>query len=73
LSAKNFSKNKTYPDAALAKTIILDNWNEYGEGHFIMPTRGYGFSDLDAVRNVFGDKSTIHKDLRPEDVGRGPY
>lgn len=73
LSAKNFSKNKTYPDAALAKTIILDNWNEYGEGHFIMPTRGYGFSDLDAVRNVFGDKRTIHKDLRPEDVGRGPY
>lgn len=72
-SAKSFSGSKTYPDAALSKTIMLDNWNEYGEGHFIMPTRSKGFVDVDAVRNVFGDKTIPHKDIRPEDIGRGPY
>jgi len=73
LAAKDFVKNKTYPDLLLSKTIMLDNWNEYGEGHFIMPSRVYGFGELDAIRNVFSDKTILHKDLRPEDIGRGPY
>lgn len=33
--------------------ILLDNWNEYGEGHYIFPTEKYGSSYLEAVREAF--------------------
>ncbi len=36
-----------------AKVLMLDNWNEYGEGHYIAPTSQYGYGYLDAVGAVF--------------------
>ncbi len=55
----------------LAQTmLLLDNWNEYGEGHFLMPTEGFGFQYLDAVREVFGDGSA-HLDARPSVSQKG--
>lgn len=36
------------------KMMLLDNWNEYGEGHYIFPTEYYGFGYVNAVREVFG-------------------
>jgi hypothetical protein len=53
--------------------ILLDNWNEWGEGHYIAPYREYGFGYLDAVRDVFSDAPKEHVDLIPEDIGMGPY
>lgn len=52
-----------------SKMVLLDNWNEYGEGHYIFPTRQYAFGYLDAVRNVFSSADPEHIDLIPEDVG----
>lgn len=43
-------------------------WNEFGEGHYIEPTRGKGFSYLDVIREVFCDGPQEHIDLAPEDV-----
>ncbi|MBI5821012.1 MAG: glycoside hydrolase family 99-like domain-containing protein [Verrucomicrobia bacterium] len=64
----------TLPPAELgSKMLILDNWNEWGEGHYIAPYREYGFGYLDAVRNVFADPREPHVDLLPDDIGRGPY
>ena len=49
----------------LAQTMwLLGNWNEYGEGHFLMPTEGLGFRYLDVIREVFGDGSP-HVDVWP--------
>jgi hypothetical protein len=56
-----------------SRMILLDNWNEWGEGHFIAPCREHGFGYLDAVRNVFSTAPREHVDLLPEDVGLGPY
>lgn len=53
-------------------TAIFCCWNEFGEGHYIEPTRGNGFSYLDAIRDVFCEGPKEHVDLAPEDVGRGP-
>ncbi|MFC7624584.1 stalk domain-containing protein [Microlunatus sp. GCM10028923] len=39
------------------KLLILDNWNEYGEGHFLMPSTLHEFGYLNAVRDVFGQSS----------------
>gem|GEM_PF-482795 len=65
----------TFPaDQLGSKMLLLDNWNEWGEGHYIAPYREYGFGYLDAVRNVFGRNCPEpHVDLLPEDIGRGPY
>lgn len=47
-----------------SKLMLLDNWNEYGEGHFFMPTSLNGFSYLDSVKEVFSGKEE-HQDIRP--------
>lgn len=56
-----------------SKMLLLDNWNEWGEGHYIAPYREYGFGYLDAVRKVFAPDAGSHEDLVPEDIGMGPY
>jgi hypothetical protein len=48
--------------------VMVDAWNEVGEGHWSEPSAGFGFSYLDAVRSVFVDNSP-HTDLTPSDVG----
>jgi len=60
---KSLMPNKT----GIAKNmLLLGNWNEYGEGHFIMPTEGLGYGYLDVIREVFGD-SSAHTDITPTD------
>lgn len=56
-----------------SRMLLLDNWNEWGEGHYIAPYREYGFGYLDAVRHVFATTTDDPPDLLPEDIGRGPY
>lgn len=56
-----------------ARMILLDNWNEFGEGHYIFPHAEHGFAYLDAVRSVFCPSAGPHKDLVPADLGLGPY
>lgn len=64
----------TLPSSELgSRMLLLDNWNEWGEGHYIAPYREFGFGYLDAVRRVFTETSGPHLDLIPEDVGLGPY
>lgn len=53
--------------------LVFCCWNEFGEGHYIEPTRGYGYSYLDVIREVFCEGPQEHLDLAPADVGLGPY
>lgn len=55
------------------KVVIVEAWNEFGEGDFVEPHVKYGFGYLDAIREVFTDPKKKHKDIVPEDVGLGPY
>ena len=61
------------PEELGSRMVLLDNWNEWGEGHYIAPYREYGFGYLDAVREVFTDAPEAHVDLIPEDIGFGLY
>ena len=36
-----------------SQMLLLDNWNEWGEGHYLAPYREFGFGYVDAVRKVF--------------------
>jgi hypothetical protein len=56
-----------------SKMLLLDNWNEWSEGHYIAPHREFGFGYLDAVRSVFSTAPQEHADLLPEQLGMGPY
>lgn len=70
--AKQFAS--TLPKTELgSRMLLLDNWNEWGEGHYIAPYREYGFGYLDAVRRVFSRAPKPHTDLLPEDIGVGQY
>lgn len=72
--AKSFVATQS-SDELGGKMLLLDNWNEWSEGHFIAPNRMYGFGYLDAVRDVFTDApaATPEIDLLPQDIGMGPY
>ena len=61
------------PHPRLLKAVLVEAWNEWGEGSYIEPHQEYGFGYLDAIRQVFGDAPGPHTDLTPADVGLGPY
>ncbi len=64
----------TMPQKELgSKLLLLDNWNEWSEGHYLAPHREYGFGYLDSVRRVFSKAREKHTDLVPADIGFGPY
>lgn len=60
-------------DQLSGRMLLLDNWNEWGEGHYLLPYTEYGFGYLDAIRKVFSNVSGRHTDFIPEDIGLGPY
>ena len=63
------------------KMVMLDNWNEYSEGHWLFPTYGtpaykdgrYTYGYLDILREVFGIGDFEHTDYMPLEDGFGPY
>lgn len=53
--------------------IMLDNWNEWGEGHYIAPHLAGGFKYLQAVREVFTNRDNLPDYRLPDQLGLGPY
>jgi len=52
------------PDSLGRRVLMLANWNEFGEGHFMMPSTLAGFGYIDALREVFTDGGA-HEDAVP--------
>jgi len=48
---------------------MLDNWNEWDEGHFIAPSVQFGFKYLEAVREVFTERDNLPDYRMPADLG----
>ena len=62
------------PDDAWGKKIMMiDNWNEWDEGHFVAPSHKFGFKYLQAVREVFTDRCNLPDYRTPQDQGFGGY
>lgn len=62
------------PETSPARRILLlDNWNEWGEGHYISPQVTDGFKYLQAVREVFTSRDNLPDYRLPETLGLGPY
>jgi hypothetical protein len=58
-----------HPLAGGRKLVLIEAWNEHGEGEAIEPHREWGFAYLDAIRDVFATGRRGHRDLVPADVG----
>ncbi len=60
-------------DSLASKMVILDNWNEWDEGHYLLPHYEGGFKYLQAVREVFTKRDNLPDYRTPEFLGLGPY
>lgn len=60
-------------DALSRRFIMLDNWNEWSEGHYLAPTIGTGFQYLEALRDVFTRRDNLPDYRIPETLELGPY
>lgn len=70
--ARNFLESNS-TNARVLPSILIEAWNEWGEGSYIEPHKEFGFGYLDAIRDVFTEAPSAHADLAPVDVGMGPY
>ena len=62
------------PDDAWAKKIIMiDNWNEWDEGHFVAPSHKFGFKYLQAIRETFTKRENLPNYITPQDQGFTGY
>ncbi len=57
-----------------SKIVVFDNWTEFGEGHYIEPTTGTGFTFVNAIKRVFCSDWAPESvtDIIPEDLGMRP-
>ena len=56
-----------------SRMLLVEAWNEWGEGAYAEPAGRWQFGYLDALRDVFTNAPQAHLDLGPRDVGLGPY
>ena len=62
------------PDGAWGKRIfMLDNWNEWDEGHYIAPSHEHGFRYLQAVREELSECDNLPDYRTPADMGLTGY
>ncbi|THF74833.1 glycoside hydrolase family 99-like domain-containing protein [Cohnella fermenti] len=47
-------------DSVGRELVLLDNWNEFGEGHYLMPSALHGFDYVEAIRDVFGGSTATN-------------
>ena len=68
-------KARAFCDKYGIRHVLIHPINEWQEGSYIEPNEEYGFGMYDAIRDAFCEKPAAgwQKNLRPSDVGLGPY
>ena len=62
------------PENAWGKRIIMiDNWNEWDEGHFVAPSHKFGFKYLQAIREALTACDNLPDYRTPRDQGFDHY
>lgn len=67
LFEKSLSKARNY--VSKDKVVLIEAWNEWGEGSVLEPSVEHGFGYLDAYRKVFCPNAGPHKDADPKSLG----
>ena len=62
------------PDGAWGKRMIMiDNWNEWDEGHYVAPSHEFGFKYLQAIREALTARDNLPDYRTPQDQGFTGY
>jgi len=62
------------PESSYArKLIMIDNWNEWDEGHFVAPSHKFGFQYLQAIREALTECDNLPDYRMPHDQGFENY
>jgi hypothetical protein len=62
------------PEGAWGKKILMiDNWNEWDEGHFVAPSHKFGFKYLQAIREELTERNNLPDYVMPHDAGFEGY
>jgi len=51
------------------KIVMIDNWNEWDEGHFVSPSHRFGFKFLQAIREELTLRDNLPDYRTPRDTG----
>ncbi len=58
------------PEGAWGKKIMMiDNWNEWDEGHYVSPSHEFGFRYLQAIREELTARDNLPDYRMPQDLG----
>ncbi|MBQ8207517.1 MAG: glycoside hydrolase family 99-like domain-containing protein [Clostridia bacterium] len=58
------------PEGAWSKKIMMiDNWNEWDEGHYVSPSHEFGFRYLQAIREELTARDNLPDYRTPQDIG----
>lgn len=60
-------------DAVGRRLIMIDNWNEWDEGHFIAPSHAFGFRYLQAIREELTHRDNLPDYRMPQDIGLSDF
>ena len=60
-------------DSIGRKIVVIDNWNEWSEGHYVGPCLEFGFRYLEAIRDVLTHRDNLPDYRVPEMLEFGPY
>jgi len=55
------------------RIVVIDNWNEWSEGHYVGPHLENGFKYLQAIRDVLTHRDNLPDYRVPEMLDFGPY
>jgi len=62
------------PENAWARRLIMiDNWNEWDEGHFVAPSHKFGYKYLQAIREALTECDNLPDYITPHDHGFEGY
>ena len=58
------------PEGAWSKKIMMiDNWNEWDEGHYVSSSHEFGFRYLQAIREELTARDNLPDYRTPQDIG----
>ncbi len=71
-TAKNLSDGA--PEGSIANRLIMvDNCNEWDEGHYLFPSYRFGFKHLQCIREELTERDNLPDYRMPESLGFGRY
>lgn len=51
------------------RIFMIDNWNEWDEGHYVLPSHEFGFRYLQAIREELTERDNLPDYRMPQDIG----